>query len=83
MEEIDELLPKLATIVDLIEKTNLKPKSTTLVFDLPEKEYIETFNYINRKNNSKVTVPGKSFTINISGVDINFNRNSVETTQTS
>lgn len=83
MEENNELLTKLATIVDLIEKTELIPNSTTIVFDLPEKEYISTFNYINKKYNSKLTVPGKTFTINISGVDINFNRNSVGTTQTS
>lgn len=83
MEEKNELLTKLATIVDLIEKTELNPNSTMLIFDLPEKEYISTFNYINKKYNSKLTVPGKTFTINISGVDINFNRNSAGTTQTS
>jgi len=83
MEEKDELLPKLATIVDFIEKLELNPNSSMLIFDLPEKEYISTFNYINKKYNSKLTVPGKTFTINISGVDINFNRNNVGKAPTS
>jgi hypothetical protein len=83
MEKKDELLPKLATIVDLIEKIELNPNSTMMVFDLPENEYISTFSYINKKYNGKLTAPGKTFTINISGVDIIFNRSSVEKVQTS
>jgi hypothetical protein len=52
------------------------------VIELDDKEYLNTFNYINRKQNKSNGILPKTFTIKIGLVDIIFNKNSVEKVQT-
>jgi hypothetical protein len=75
MEKKGDLLNQLALISDLIEKMNLTTTSSTLVFELDEKTYKETFGYITAKYTRKPKLT-KSFTIKMSDVDIVFNMNS-------
>lgn len=83
MEKKGDLLNQLAIISDLCEKMNIESKSTTLVVELDEKPYLDTFNYFLNKYKNKSTNPGKTFTIKLGTVDIVFNMSSVETTRSS
>jgi hypothetical protein len=77
MEKKGEIINQLALISDLIEKVNLEFKSNTLVFDLEENVFYQTFEYITKKQNLRKSKPDKTFTIKIGVVDIVFNKNSV------
>jgi hypothetical protein len=77
MEKKGDLINQLAIIADLIEKTNLDATSNTLVFELNKDAFSETFEYISRKQNGRMSKPDKTFTIKIGEVDIIFNKNSV------
>ncbi len=76
MEKKGDLINQLAIIADLIEKTNLDATSNTLVFELNKDAFFETFDYISRKQNGRMSKPDKTFTIKIGEVDIIFNKNS-------
>lgn len=75
MEKKGDIINQIAIISDLIEKMNLEKISNTLIFDLNEDIFLETFNYVNKKHNNKMTKPEKAFTIKIGEVDIIFNKN--------
>jgi hypothetical protein len=76
MEKKGDLINQLAIISDLIEKMNLDATSNTLVFELNKDAFFETFDYISRKQNGRMSKPDKTFTIKIGEVDIIFNKNS-------
>ncbi len=76
MEKKGDLINQLAIISDLIEKMNLDATSNTLVFELNRDAFFETFDYISRKQNGRMSKPDKTFTIKIGEVDIIFNKNS-------
>jgi hypothetical protein len=76
MQKKGDLINQIAIISDLIEKMNLDKESSTLVFDLKENVFLETFEYVNKKHDNMMPKPGKTFTIKIGEVDIIFNRNS-------
>ena len=82
MEKKGDLLNQFAIISDLIEKVNINMTNSTLVIELIDEEYLNTFNYINRKQNKSNGILPKTFTIKIGLVDIIFNKNSVEKVQT-
>lgn len=75
MEKKGDLINQLAIISDLIEKMNLDTKSSTLVIELENEKFLQTFDYISKKQNGKMVKPDKTFTIKIGEVDIVFNRN--------
>lgn len=77
MEKRGDLLNQLAVISDLLEKINMEADSSTVVFNLSEKEFINAFNLIQKKYGRKMEKPNKTFTITIGFVDIVFNMNSV------
>jgi hypothetical protein len=81
MEKKGDLLNQLAIISDLSEKMNINSKSTTMVIELDESTYLDTFNYFLKKYKNKSTNPGKTFTIKLGVVDIVFNKSNDETTQ--
>jgi hypothetical protein len=76
MEKKGDIINQIALISDLIEKMNLNKVTSTLIFDLEEEVFLETFDYVNKKHNNKMSKPGKIFTIKIGEVDIIFNKNS-------
>jgi hypothetical protein len=76
MEKKGDLLNQLAIISDLIEKLNLIQDSSTVLLEIPESEYDKVYEYICKKQNKKVSSPGKTFTIKMGEVDIVFNKNS-------
>jgi len=76
MEKKGDLINQLAIISDLIEKMNLDATSNTLVFELNKDAFFETFDYISRKQNGRMSKPDKTFTIKIGEVYIIFNKNS-------
>ena len=76
MEKKGELLNQLAIISDLFEKTNIETKSQTVILELDEKSFIETFNKIQEKYGRKMEKPDNTFTIRIGELDIIFNTNS-------
>jgi CRP-like cAMP-binding protein len=75
MEKKGELLNQLAIISDLFEKANIETKSQTVILELDEKAFIETFNKIQEKYGRKMEKPNNTFTIRIGGLDIVFNTN--------
>jgi hypothetical protein len=76
MEKKGELLNQLAIISDLFEKTNIETKSQTVILELDEKVFIETFNKIQVKYGRKMEKPDSTFSIRIGELDIIFNTNS-------
>jgi hypothetical protein len=76
MEKKGDIINQIALISDLIEKMNLNKVTSTLIFDLKEDVFLETFDYVNKKHNNKMSKPEKVFTIKIGEVDIIFNKNS-------
>jgi CRP-like cAMP-binding protein len=75
MEKKGELLNQLAIISDLFEKANIETKSQTVILELDEKAFIETFNKIQEKYGRKMEKPDNTFTIRIGVLDIVFNTN--------
>lgn len=76
MEKKGEMINQIAIISDLIEKMNLEKISNTIIFELRDEVFNDTFNYVNNKHNNRMTKPDKTFTMKIGEVDIVFNRNS-------
>lgn len=83
MEKKGDLLNQLALIVDLVERLNLTFESGTIILDLKEQQYNETFDYVNKKYNTKPKSISDKFTVKMGQVEIVFNKNSDGTTQTS
>lgn len=77
MEKKGEILNQLAIISDLLEKTNMETKSSTLIFELSKVEFEKVFDLIQKKYGRKIDVPNNSFTITIGFVDIVFNTSNV------
>jgi hypothetical protein len=77
MEKKGEILNQLAIISDLLEKTNMEIKSSTIIFELSKVEFEKVFDLIQKKYGRKIDVPNNSFTITIGFVDIVFNTSSV------
>lgn len=77
MEKRGDLLNQLAIISDLIEKVNAETKSSTIVFELSQMEYDNTFDVIQKKYGTRMEKPKNSFSITIGMVDIVFNTNNV------
>jgi len=77
MEKKGDLINQLAIISDLIEKMNLDTKSSTLVIELENEKFLQTFDYISKKQNGRMVKPDRTFTIKIGQIDIIFNRSSV------
>lgn len=84
IEKKGDPLNQMAIIVDLIERLNLSPVSSTVIFEMPSEEYEKIFKYLKTKvTGTFLKKPGDTFTIEIGEVTIVFNRNSDETTQSS
>ncbi|MEY3434537.1 MAG: hypothetical protein RLZZ195_4 [Pseudomonadota bacterium] len=77
MEKKGELLNQLALISDLIEKTNLESKSSTIIFEVSKVEFEKIFDSIQKKYGKKINNISNSFTINMGVVDIIFNTSNV------
>ena len=77
MEKKGDLVNQIAIISDLVEKMNLNKESSTLVFDLTDEVFLNTFDYVNKKHNNRMSKPDKTFTIKIGELDIIFNKSSV------
>lgn len=77
MEKKGDLLNQLAIITDLIEKTNISSIHSTLVFELKQDEFNQTFRYVNSKHGGGMKVPTNTFTIKMGEVDIVFNKSNV------
>ncbi len=77
MEKKGELLNQLALISDLIEKTNVDTKSSTIIFEVSKVEFEKIFDLIQKKYGKKIDNISNSFTINMGIVDIVFNTNNV------
>lgn len=80
MEKKGDALNQLAIIADLIEKVNIDYNSSTIIFNVNEKEFENVYNYTARRNNDTF-VPlkkdVKDFTLNIGDVKIIINKNNV------
>ncbi len=77
MEKKGEILNQLAIISDLLEKTNMQTKSSTIILELSKVEFERVFELIQKKYGKKIEVPNNSFTITIGMVDIVFNTSNV------
>ena len=77
MEKKGELLNQLAIISDLLEKINTNTESKTIILELPESDFKNAFDTIQKKYNRRIEKPKNSFTISIGEVDIVFNTSSV------
>lgn len=77
MEKKGDILNQLAIISDLLEKIGNNVNSMTLIFSLPESDFINLFNYFQTKQYRNEKVPKDTFTIKIGNVDIFFNKNNV------
>ena len=76
MEKKGELLNQLAIISDLLEKANINSITQTIMFELDEKEFINVFEYIQKKYGRKIDKPNNTFSIRIGQVEFVFNTNS-------
>jgi CRP-like cAMP-binding protein len=77
MEKKGDILNQLAIISDLLEKINAETKSTTIVLELSNQEFLKAFDTIQKKYGMKMEKPKDSFNIRIGLVDIVFNTNNV------
>ncbi len=77
MEKKGDLLNQLAIVSDLLEKLNIESESTTIVIGLNEKEFLKTFDVIQKRYNRKMEKPENTFKISIGVIDVIFNMNSV------
>jgi len=77
MEKKGEILNQLAIISDLLEKTNMQTKSSTIIMELSKVEFERVFELIQKKYGKKIETPNNSFTITIGVVDIVFNTSNV------
>ena len=76
MEKKGELLNQLAIISDLLENANINSITQTIMFELDEKEFINVFEYIQKKYGRKIDKPNNTFSIRIGQVEFVFNTNS-------
>lgn len=76
MEKKGDLINQLAIIADLMEKANIEGKTNTLLIELNQKEFVETFIYVNRKHGGSMKTPTDRFTIKIGVLDIVFSKSS-------
>ena len=77
MEKKGELLNQLAIVSDLLEKLNTNIKSKTIILNLKEEEFLNSFNTIQKKYGRLIEKPNETFTIKIGEVDIIFNMSNV------
>jgi hypothetical protein len=77
MEKKGELLNQLAIISDLLEKINTETESMTIVLEMSNENFENSFNTIQKKYGRKMDKPESTFTINIGMVDIVFNKSNV------
>ena len=77
MERKGDILNQLAIISDLLEKINAETKSTTIVLELSNQEFLKAFDTIQKKYGMRMEKPKDSFNITIGAVDIIFNTNNV------
>ena len=77
MEKKGELLNQLAIISDLLEKINTNSESKTIILELPESDFKNAFDTVQKKYNRKMEKPKNSFSISIGEVDIVFNMSNV------
>jgi hypothetical protein len=80
MEKKGEIINQLAIIVDLIEKVNIDFISSSIEFNVNEKEFTRIYNYTSRKNGEPFIDLDKDVTyfyITISDVIIKINKNNV------
>jgi CRP-like cAMP-binding protein len=77
MEKKGDILNQLAIISDLLEKINAETKSTTIVLELSNQEFLKAFDTIQKKYGMKMEKPKDSFNITIGLVDIVFNTSNV------
>jgi hypothetical protein len=77
MEKKGDIINQIAIISDLIEKANFERVSSTIIFELKDDVFIETFNYFRDKHGNKVRRPDITFTIVVGEVNIVFNKSSV------
>jgi hypothetical protein len=77
MEKKGELLNQLAIISDLLEKINTNTESKTIILELPESDFKNAFDTVQKKYNRKMEKPKNSFSISIGEVDIVFNMSNV------
>jgi hypothetical protein len=77
MEKKGELLNQLAIISDLLEKINTQTESTTIVLEMSNENFENSFNIIQKKYGRRMDKPESTFTINIGMVDIVFNKSNV------
>jgi hypothetical protein len=77
MEKKGELLNQLAIISDLLEKANVNSESKTVIIELNEIEFTNTFQLIQKKYGRTMDKPDNKFSIRIGDVDFIFNMNNV------
>jgi hypothetical protein len=77
MEKKGELLNQLAIVSDLLEKLNTNIESKTIILNLKEEEFLNSFNIIQKKYGRLIEKPNETFTIKIGEVDIIFNMSNV------
>jgi hypothetical protein len=77
MEKKGELLNQLAIVSDLLEKLNTNIESKTIILNLKEEEFLNSFNTIQKKYGRLIEKPNETFTIKIGEVDIIFNMSNV------
>jgi hypothetical protein len=77
MEKKGDILNQLAIISDLLEKINAESKSTTIILELSNQEFIKAFDTMQKKYGMKMEKPKNSFNITIGSVDIVINTSNV------
>jgi CRP-like cAMP-binding protein len=73
MEKKGDILNQLAIISDLLEKINAETKSTTIILELSNQEFLKAFDTIQKKYGMRMEKPKDSFNITIGSVYIIFN----------
>jgi len=79
MEKKGEVLSQLAIIADLIEKVNIDYNTSTLIFNVNEKEFENVYNYMIRRHSDKfvsLKPDINDFSLLMGEVKIIFNKNS-------
>lgn len=77
MEKKGDILNQLAIISDLLEKINAETKSTTIVLELSNQEFLKAFDTVQKKYGMKMEKPKDTFNIRIGLIDIVFNTSNV------
>ena len=77
MEQKGEVLNQLGIICDLMENINLRSEKKTITFELNKEEFDKIHELLIERKNGVVVLIKDKFTIQVGGVDIIFNKNSV------